>query len=88
VKIPRHGITPVEVLVIGSCFCPVGASAVLAVRKVANELGNRVKVSEIPSNRETITKYGVADGIFINGRAKFYGPVTEDEVRQAIEEEL
>jgi hypothetical protein len=30
----------------------------------------------------------VADGIFINGKAKFFGPVTENQVRQAIEEEL
>ena len=87
-KIPRHGTKPVEVLVIGACFCPVGASAVLAVRKVAEELGDRVTVREIPANRETITKYGVADGIFINGKAKFFGPVTENQVRQAIEEEL
>lgn len=78
----------VEILVIGSRFCPVGASAVLAVRKVTQELGERVVVREIPASREAIARYGVADGIFINGKPKFFGPVKEGQVRQAIEEEL
>ncbi|MEW6717627.1 MAG: GNAT family N-acetyltransferase [Chloroflexota bacterium] len=78
----------VEVLVVGSYLCPVGASAVLAIRKVAQELGERVVVKEVPASREVIAKYGVADGIFINGKTKFFGPVEESQVRQAIEEEL
>lgn len=78
----------VEVLVIGSRFCPVGASAVLAIRRVAVEFGERVRVEEIPASREVIARYGVADGIFINGKTKFFGPVQENQVRKAIEEEL
>ena len=78
----------VEVLVIGSHFCPVGASVVLAVRKVAQEFGKRVMVKEVPASREVIAQYGVADGIFINGKANFFGPVKESQVRKAIEEEL
>jgi len=77
-----------EVLVIGSRFCPVGASAVLAVRKVVQELGGGITVREIPASREVIAQYGVADGIWIKGKAKFFGPVTEAQVRRAIEEEL
>lgn len=87
-KIPKPGSSTVEILVIGAHICPVGASAVLAVRKVAQELGGRVVVREIPSSREIIAKYGVAYGFFINGKAKFFGPVSETQVRQAIEEEL
>jgi hypothetical protein len=78
----------VEVLVIGSSFCPVGASAVLAIRKVAQGLEPRVIVKEVPASKETITQYGIANGIFINGKAKFFGPVKENQVRRAIEEEL
>ena len=87
-RITEKGRSEVEVLVIGSRFCPVGASAVLAVRKVAQELGERVMVKEVPASREVISQYGVADGIFINGKAKFFGPVEESQVRKAIEEEL
>jgi len=78
----------VDILVIGSLFCPVGASAVSAVRRVAQELGECVMVKEVSASREAIAQYGVADGIFINGKAKFFGPVTESQVRKVIEEEL
>lgn len=84
---PKSG-DGVEILVIGSCFCPVGASALMAVRKIAAEYGDRVILKEIPASRETLAFYGVADGIFINGKAKFFGPVRECHVRKAIEEEL
>lgn len=87
-RIARETEAEVEILVIGSRFCPVGASAVLAVRKVAQEFGERVVVREIPAGREAIARYGVADGIFINGKARFFGPVQESGVRKAIEEEL
>lgn len=87
-KIPKHGGSTVDILVIGARFCPVGASTVLAIRKVAQQHGDRVVVREVAADREAISKYGVADGIFINGKAKFFGPVTEAQVRQAIEEEL
>lgn len=88
VKIVPQKKTPVEVLIIGSLFCPVGASAVLAVRKIARELGDQVVLQEVPASREALARYGRADGIFINGKEKFMGPVTEDQVRQAILEEL
>jgi hypothetical protein len=78
----------VDILLIGSLFCPVGASAVLTVRKVAQEFGESVTVKEVSASREAIAQYGIADGIFINGKAKFFGPVTESQVRKAIKEEL
>jgi hypothetical protein len=87
-RIPREAGAEVDVLIIGSRFCPVGASAVLGIRKVAREFGERVRVREVPASRDAIARYGVADGIFINGKPKFFGPVREDQVRQAIQEEL
>ncbi len=87
-KISKSSASEVEVLVIGSRFCPVGSSALLSLRKVAKEFGERVVIQEIPASRETIHRYGVADGIFINGKPKFFGPVRENQVRQAIEEAL
>ena len=73
---------------IGSRFCPVGASAVLAIRRVASEFGDQVIVKEVPASMETLSRYGVADGIFINGQLKFFGPVGENQVREAIQKEL
>ncbi len=87
-NIPVEGKAPVEVLVIGSQFCPVGAATVVYLRKVAAELGDKVALVEVPAGPEALARYGVADGIFINGRPSFFGPVTEDEVRAAIHREL
>jgi hypothetical protein len=87
-NIPVEGKAPVEVLVIGSRFCPVGAATVVYLRKVAAELGDKVALVEVPAGPEALARYGVADGIFINGRPSFFGPVTEDEVRAAIHREL
>lgn len=84
----REGIAPVEVLVIGSLFCPVGASVVLSLRKVTAEFGDRVTLKEVPAGPEAIARYGVAEGIFVNGELKFFGPVTEAQVRAVIIEEL
>jgi len=87
-KVEREGRAPVEVLVIGSLFCPVGAAAVLYLRKVAAEFGDRVALKEVPAGPEALARYGVADGIFINGEPKFFGPATEAQVRAVIVEEV
>ena len=87
-KVKREGTAPVEVLVIGSLFCPVGATAVLYLRKVAAEFGDRVALKEVSAGPEALSRYGVADGIFINGEPKFFGPATEAQVRAVIVEEL
>lgn len=87
-RVITEGKADVEVLVIGSRLCPVGASAVLAIRKVAQQFGERVSLQEVPASRKAIAQYGIADGILINGKAKFFGPVSQGQIRQAIEEEL
>lgn len=87
-KVRREGTVPVEVLVIGSLSCPVGATAVLYLRKAAAEFGDRVALREVPAGRETLARYGVANGIFVNGELKFFGPVTAAQVRAAIEKAL
>ena len=87
-NIPVEGRAPVEVLVIGSLFCPVAATTVLYLRKVAVEFGDRVSMVEVPAGPEALARYGVADGIFINGKPAFFGPATEEQVRTKIREEL
>lgn len=86
-NIPVEGRTPVEVLVIGSLFCSAAAT-VLYLRKVAAEFGDRVSMVELPAGPEALARYGVADGIFINGKPAFFGPATEEQVRTKIREEL
>lgn len=87
-KVTREGIAPVEVLVIGSFFCPVGAATVLYLRRVASEFGDLVALREVPAGSEALARYGVAEGIFINGKPRFFGPVSEAQVRNVLEDEL
>lgn len=87
-KVEREENAPVEVLVIGSLFCPVGAAAVHYLRKVAAEFPDQVVLREVPAGPEALARYGVANGIFIDGEPRFFGPVTEGQVRAAIEAEL
>jgi hypothetical protein len=55
---------------------------------VAKEFGDQLIVKEVPAGTEALARYGVADGIFINGKIKFFGPVREEQVRKAIREEI
>jgi hypothetical protein len=55
---------------------------------VAREFGDRVVVRQEPLTPETLERYGVAEGIFINGRQKLVGAVSEEAVRLAIVEEF
>ena len=87
-RIPVEGKAPVELFVVGSRFCPVGAATVLYLRKVAVEFGDRVSMVEVPAGPEALARYGVADGIYLNGMPVFFGPVTEDQVRATIMKEL
>jgi GNAT superfamily N-acetyltransferase len=84
---PRTGL-PVDVLILTGYLCPFETSAQLLLKQVAQEFGDRVVVRQEPLSPETLQQYGVADGIFINGRRKLTGGVTEEAVRAAILEEL
>ena len=81
--VPAAG-DPVQVLIVGMHACPVGASAVLAVRRVAAEFGPRVELVEVPAGPQSMAEYGVADGIFIDGRPIFFGPMADEQVRQHV----
>lgn len=87
-KVAPEGKAPVHLLVVGSHFCPVSASAVLALRKVSQEFGENVSLREIPANNQSKDQFGVSNGIFINGRAAFFGPVEEETVRQTLRKEI
>jgi predicted GNAT family acetyltransferase len=87
-SIPEHHGPGVEVLIIGSKFCPVGSSAVLSLRKVVQELEANARLTEIPASQETLEIYGVGDGIFVNGHMAFFGPATEEQIKAKLKEAL
>jgi GNAT superfamily N-acetyltransferase len=84
---PRRG-TPVEILIISGYMCPFEVSTEVLLREVAREYDDQVTLREVPLTPETLREYGVAKGIFINGRQKLTGGETEEQVRQAILEEF
>lgn len=84
---PRSG-EPVEILILSGYLCPFETSAQLMIKEIAREFGNRVIVREESLSPETLQRYGVADGIFINGQQKLSGGISEEMIRQAILEEL
>ena len=84
---PRQGI-PVEILVIGGYMCPYEAATLLLLQEVSREFGDRVSLQQVPLTKETLGEFGVAKGIFINGRPSLSGAETEESIRQAIQEAL
>jgi ribosomal protein S18 acetylase RimI-like enzyme len=84
---PRRG-APVEILVLNGYLCPFEASTQVLLMEVAREFGEQVVLRQEHLTPETLKQYGVADGIFINGRQKLVGATTEEAIRQAIIEEL
>jgi GNAT superfamily N-acetyltransferase len=84
---PRRGL-PVEILILSGYLCPFETSTQVLLLDVASEFGERVVVRQEPLSPETLQRYGVADGIFINGQRKLTGGVSEEAIRQAILEEF
>lgn len=83
----RHG-APVEILILAGYLCPFETATQLLLLEVAREFGERVVIRQEPLTPETLQRYGVAYGIFINGSPKLSGVTTEEAIRQAILEEL
>jgi N-acetylglutamate synthase-like GNAT family acetyltransferase len=77
----------VEVTLFNNFSCPVGAHMYNLVKKVAQDFDNKVKIVEVEATLENIRKYGTNDPL-INGKIKFFGPASENDVRKAIQEEI
>lgn len=84
---PRRGV-PVEILVVTGYLCPFETAAQIPLLEVAREFGERVVVRHEALTPETLRRYGVAYGVYINGRPKLSGATTEQAIRQAIIEEF
>lgn len=84
---PRKG-RPVEILVLNGYMCPYEVSTQLLLRSILSEFGDQVILQDVWLTPETLHKFGVAKGVFINGRQKLSGGETEGAIRQAIVEEF
>jgi hypothetical protein len=80
-------IEKVEVTLFKSFFCPVGSFMYDRIKKVAQSFGDRVKIVEIDGTLANMRKYGSTEP-FINGKIKLYGPASEEDIMNAIEEEI
>jgi hypothetical protein len=76
------------VLILSGYLCPFETAAQMAVLEVTREFGERVVIRQEALSPETLQRYGVAYGVFINGRPKLSGASSEEAIRQAILEEL
>jgi GNAT superfamily N-acetyltransferase len=84
---PRQG-SPVEILILSGYMCPFEATTMRALREVAREFQDSVELREVQLTPQSLQKFGVARGIFINGKQKLSGGEPEAAIRQAIQEEL
>jgi GNAT superfamily N-acetyltransferase len=84
---PRQGL-PVEILILSGYMCPFETATMRALREVALEFQDKVELREVQLTPESLQEYGVARGIFINGKQKLSGGEPEAAIRQAIREEL
>ncbi len=84
---PRRGL-PVEILILAGYLCPFETATQMLLLDVAREFGERVVVRHEVLSPETLQRYGVAYGVFINGHPKLSGATTEEAIRQAIIEEF
>jgi N-acetylglutamate synthase-like GNAT family acetyltransferase len=77
----------VEVTLFSNFMCPVGAYMFYMIKKVAESFGDKVKIVEMDTTLETVRKFGTTEPL-INGKMKFWGPVLEKTVKNAIQEEI
>jgi hypothetical protein len=83
----RRGV-PIEILILSGYVCPLDVSTQMLLLEVAQEFGDQVVVRQEQLTPETLGRYGVANGVFINGRQKLTGAANEMAIRQAIVEEM
>ncbi len=77
----------VEVTLFRNFMCPVSVYMHHMLRRVAESFGDKVKIVELDATPETARRYGTVDPL-VNGKMKFFGPISEKTAKNAIQEEL
>jgi len=85
-NLPQFSDAPVEVVVVGSLFCPVSASTLLTLREVAASFRGKVRLLEFPASRQVVESWGIGHGMFVNGWERFIGPVSRAAVLKTLED--
>jgi hypothetical protein len=84
---PRSG-SPVEITILSGYMCPYETATMILLQEVAQEFGNQVSLRQEILTPTSLKRYGVARGIFINGRPHLTGAESEGAIRRAIMEEI
>jgi GNAT superfamily N-acetyltransferase len=79
---------PVEILAFSGGFCPCETATSRAALDVAREFGDRVVLREVSITADNVRAYGVARGVYVNGRPIPDDGVPEEAIRQVIREAL
>jgi GNAT superfamily N-acetyltransferase len=87
-NLPAAADDKLQILIIHGYLCPFDTSTHELLREVVQEFADKVHLREVYLTPETLHQYGMAKGIFINGKRKLGGGETELAVRQAILEAL
>ncbi len=77
----------VEVTLFKNFFCPVSPLMYRRIKKVAQSFGDKIKITEVDGTLENLKRYGTLEPL-INGKIKLYGPTSEEDIMNAIEEEI
>jgi GNAT superfamily N-acetyltransferase len=88
VRIVVRSRYPVEILAFSGGFCPCETATSMAALDVCREFGDRVVVRDVPITADSVRAYGVARGVYINGRPLPGDGLPEEAIRQAIREAL
>jgi len=91
VKVHELGYKPakdkVEVTLFRNFTCPVSVHMHHMLKRVAEGFGDKVKIVELEATPETARRCGTVDPL-VNGKMKFFGPVSEKTAENAIQEEI
>jgi hypothetical protein len=68
-------------------MCPVGVHMHHMLKRVAESFGDKVKIVELEATPKTARKYGTVESL-VNGKMKFFGPVSEKTAKTAMQEEI
>lgn len=72
-----------------NAVCPMGLVVMQRLREVVEEFGSEVMLREVfTDDRSKVKEYGVASGIFINGKSKFWGPPSKTQIRGELKKAL
>lgn len=76
-KLPEKGTEKVNVTLLRNGWCPAQSVACERALRAANEFSGKVSIQEYDTkNRETVSEWGIHEGLYIDGKEVRTGPPT------------